>query len=153
MNHKSKTLEIRLESPLIISPNTSPSNRKSTTTLRSRMELPHLFLFQLYLFLKHSTDLVFQVFFWLPSKYHLIYIYFCCEVTKVCPILLRPHGLLPARLLCPWGFSRQEYWSGLPCPSPGDLPNPGIESQSPAWAGGFFSSESLGKPNSAVLNM
>ena len=30
------------------------------------------------------------------------------------------------------GFSRQEYWSGLPCPSPGDLPNPGIEPGSPA---------------------
>ena len=29
------------------------------------------------------------------------------------------------------GFSRQEYWSGLPCPSPGDLPNPGIELASP----------------------
>ena len=41
--------------------------------------------------------------------------------------LLRPHGLWPARLLCPWGFSRQEYWSGLPFPSPGDLPNQGIE--------------------------
>jgi len=38
-------------------------------------------------------------------------------------------------------FFRQEYWSGLPCPSPGDLPNPGIESASltsPALAGGFF---------------
>ena len=33
------------------------------------------------------------------------------------------------------GFSEQEYWSGLPFPSPGDLPNPGIEPQSPAlWA-------------------
>ena len=31
------------------------------------------------------------------------------------------------------GFSRQEYWSGLPFPSPGDLPNPGIKSRSPAW--------------------
>ena len=30
------------------------------------------------------------------------------------------------------GFSRQEYWSGLPCPPPGDLPNPGIKPQSPA---------------------
>ena len=29
---------------------------------------------------------------------------------------LRPHGLQPARLLDPWGFSRQEFWSGLPCP-------------------------------------
>jgi len=30
------------------------------------------------------------------------------------------------------GFSRQEYWSGLPCPSPGDLPHPGIEPRSPS---------------------
>ena len=39
------------------------------------------------------------------------------------------------------GFSRQEYWSGLPCPCPGDLPNLGIEPASftpPALAGGFF---------------
>ena len=36
------------------------------------------------------------------------------------------------------GFPRQEYWSGLPFHSPGDLPNPGIESKSPALAGGFF---------------
>ena len=38
-------------------------------------------------------------------------------------------------------FSRQEYWSGLPFPSPGDLPNPGIEPaslESPALSGGFF---------------
>ena len=40
---------------------------------------------------------------------------------------LRPHGLQPAKLLCPWGFSRQVYWSGLSCPHPGDLPNPGME--------------------------
>ena len=36
------------------------------------------------------------------------------------------------------GFSRQEYQNGLPCPSPGDLPNPGVEPRSPALAGGFF---------------
>ena len=39
------------------------------------------------------------------------------------------------------GFSRQEYWSGVPCPSPGDLPDPGIESASltsPVLAGRFF---------------
>ena len=43
------------------------------------------------------------------------------------------------------GFSRQEYWSGLPCPPPGDLPNPGIEPASlgsPALAGGFFTTSS-----------
>ena len=37
-----------------------------------------------------------------------------------------------ARLLCPWGFSRQEYWSALPCPPPGDLSNSGLEPRSPA---------------------
>ena len=39
------------------------------------------------------------------------------------------------------GFSRQEYWSGLPCPPPGDLPDPGVISvslPSPALAGSFF---------------
>ena len=36
------------------------------------------------------------------------------------------------------GFSRQEYWNGLPFPSPGDLPHPGNEAASPASAGGFF---------------
>ena len=34
---------------------------------------------------------------------------------------LRPHELQPTRLLCPWRFSRHEYWSGLPCPPPGIL--------------------------------
>jgi len=45
------------------------------------------------------------------------------------------------------GFSRQEYWSGLPFPSPGDLPGPGIEIASPALAGRFFITEPAGKPN------
>ena len=44
-------------------------------------------------------------------------------------------------------FPRQEYWSGLPFPSPGDLTDPGIESTSPASAGGFFTSEPSGKLN------
>ena len=43
-------------------------------------------------------------------------------------------------------FSRQEYWSGLPFPSPGDLPNPGIESGSPALQADALPSESPGKP-------
>ena len=44
------------------------------------------------------------------------------------------------------GFSRQEYWSGLPFPSPGDPPDPGIEPASPALAGGFFTTEHQGSP-------
>ena len=51
-------------------------------------------------------------------------------VTHSC-LTLWPHELWPARFLCPWGFSMQEYWSGLPCPPPGDHPNPGIEPWSP----------------------
>ena len=39
------------------------------------------------------------------------------------------------------GFSRQEYWSGLPFPSVGDLPDPGIQPKSPGSVGGFFTSE------------
>ena len=45
------------------------------------------------------------------------------------------------------GFSRQEYWSELPFPPPGDVPDPGIEPLYPALAGGFFTTEPLGKPN------
>ena len=44
------------------------------------------------------------------------------------------------------GFSRQEYWSGVPLPSPGDLPNPGIESESPALEADTSTSEPPGKP-------
>ena len=44
------------------------------------------------------------------------------------------------------GFPRQEFWSGLPSPSPGDLPDPGMEHRSPAFAGRFFTTEQLEKP-------
>ena len=44
------------------------------------------------------------------------------------------------------GFSRQEYWSGLPCPSPGDLPDPGIEHRSPALQADSLPAEPQGKP-------
>ena len=43
------------------------------------------------------------------------------------------------------GFSRQEYWSGLPCPPPGDLPNPGIEPRSPALQADSLLSEPRGE--------
>ena len=44
------------------------------------------------------------------------------------------------------GFSRQEYWSGLPFPSPGHLPDPGIEPRSPALEADALTSEPPGKP-------
>ena len=45
---------------------------------------------------------------------------------------LRPHQLLPTRLLCLWDFPGKGTGVGLPFPSPGDFPNPGIEPGSPA---------------------
>ena len=48
------------------------------------------------------------------------------------------------------GFPRQEYWSGLPFPSPGDLLDSGIEPGSPALAGGFFTTEPSEKPRKRV---
>ena len=49
-------------------------------------------------------------------------------------------------LLCLWGFSRQEYWCGLPCRPPWDLPNQGIEPMSPTLQGDSLPSEPPGKP-------
>ena len=54
---------------------------------------------------------------------------------------------------CPWGFVRQEYWSGLPCPSPGNLPKPGIEPRSPAPQADSLLSEPPGKPGSLLLHI
>ena len=48
------------------------------------------------------------------------------------------------------GFPRQEYWSGLPFPSLGDLPDPGIGPTSPELAGGFFTTAPPGKPHSFI---
>ena len=79
------------------------------------------------------------------------------SAIKVSPFSLIGQELMPVCMLClsvmsdTWqpqdplsmGLSRQEYWSGLPFPLPGDSPNPGIEPSSPALAGGFFTT---GKP-------
>ena len=78
--------------------------------------------------------------------------YFFTEAAKT-PVLLSRVQLFAT----PWtvayqappsmGFSRQEYWSGLPFPSPGDLPNPGIEPGSLASHTDTLPSEPPGKPN------
>ena len=66
-------------------------------------------------------------------------------VAKSCPTLETPWtGACQAPLSM--GFSWQAYWSGLPFPSPGDLPDPEIEPTSPALAGGFFTFEPSRKP-------
>ena len=66
--------------------------------------------------------------------------------AKSCPTLVTPWTV--ACLAPPsMRFPRQEHWSVLPFPSPGDLLDPGIKPTSPALAGGFFTIESPGKPN------
>ena len=51
------------------------------------------------------------------------------------------------------GFSRQEYWSGLPFPSPEDLPDPGIEPGSPTLQADTLTSELPGKPSQGEINL
>ena len=62
-------------------------------------------------------------------------------VAQSCLTLWDPMDCIPTRLLCPWDSPGKEYWSGLPCPPPGHLPDPGIEPASPTspiLASGFF---------------
>ena len=65
-----------------------------------------------------------------------------CLVTQLCPTVCDPMDCSPPtedpRLFCTCGFSRQEYWSGLPSPPPGDLPNPRDQNEVSHIAGRFF---------------
>ena len=66
-----------------------------------------------------------------------------------CPTLCNPMDGIALQAPLSMDFSRQEYWSGLSFPSPGDLPKAGTEPASlvsPALAGGFFTTEPAGKP-------
>ena len=60
-------------------------------------------------------------------------------------------GTIAYQALPSMGFSRQEYWSGVPFPSPGDLPDPGIEPGSPTLQADSLSSEPLGKHHDNLL--
>ena len=66
-------------------------------------------------------------------------------VTKLCLTLATPWTVACQTPLS-MGFFRQEYWSWLPFPSPGDLPDQGIAPVSPAVTGRFFTTEPPGKP-------
>ena len=63
------------------------------------------------------------------------------EVAQSCPTLCDPVNCMAYQAPPSMGFSRREYWSGLPFPSPGDLPNPGIEPRSPALQADALTSE------------
>ena len=69
------------------------------------------------------------------------------EYQSLSCVSLQPHGLQPARLLCPQSSPSK---SGLPFPSPGDLPDPGMESVSPALVGRLFTTEPSRKPRMQI---
>ena len=63
----------------------------------------------------------------------------------------QPHGLVACQAPLSMEYSRKEYWSGLPFPSPEDLPNPEIKRRSPTWQADSLPAEPPGKPkNSGV---
>ena len=70
-----------------------------------------------------------------------------CLVAQSCLTLCNHMDCSLPGSICPWGFSRQEYWSGLPCPPPRDLPNPGIEPRSPSLQEDSLPAEPQGKPD------
>ena len=76
------------------------------------------------------------------GKYFLPKVCFVLVLNRFSHVLLFVSPQTLARQVSlSMGFSRQDYWSGLPFPSPGDLPNPEIKPTSllsPAWAGRFF---------------
>ena len=72
------------------------------------------------------------------------------EVAQSCPTLCDPMDSSLHQAPLPMGFSRPEYGSGLPFPSPGNLPDSGINPKSPVLADGFFTTEPTRKPNSNI---
>ena len=75
---------------------------------------------------------------------------YCCLVTESC-LALRGPWTVARQAPLSMGFSRQEYWSGLPCPPPRDLPDPGIEPASPALAGATRGVSSSSKGDAKTL--
>ena len=73
----------------------------------------------------------------------------CICVILNCSVTLNSCDPMDYVLQAPpsMGFSRQEYWGGLPFPPPGDLPDPGIEAGSPALQADSLLSEPPGKPD------
>ena len=73
-----------------------------------------------------------------------------CSVAQSCPTLWDPMDCVACQVSLSTKFLRQEYWSDLPFPTPGFLPDPGIKHASPARSGRFFNTEPPGKP---ILNL
>ena len=118
--------------------------------------IPEIYvLWSWYIILFICCWLWFIVFCWILVCSFPFFWYFFLVLVCVCMPSCFSHVWLFAT---PWtplfiGFSRQEYWSGLPCLPPGNLPDPGIEPTSPALAHGFFTTEPPGKPHGIGIRM
>ena len=76
---------------------------------------------------------------------HFLRVY-VCVCAQSCPTLCNPmNSSTPSSSV--HGIFQQEVWSGLPFPPPGDLPDPGMETESPTLAGGFFITEPPWEPH------
>ena len=146
--------------PLLLLPSIPPSFRVFANESTLRMRWPKYWSFSFSISLSNEyPGLIFRMD-WLPRS-NLMYLNSSVKNINISQNIwlnlvlshsvmfncLRPYGLYPTRFLGPWGFSRQEYWSGLPCPSPGDLPNPGIEPKYRVLQVDSWPSESPGKPD------
>ena len=108
----------------------------SFNCLLTQLLLPNIFCYAI-IFLETIHMSIFVIFYHLNS---FIYQIVCMLVTQLCdPMDCSPQAPLPM------GFAKQEYWSELPFSSPGDLPNLGIESGSPALLAGSLLTEPPGK--------
>ena len=70
--------------------------------------------------------------------YHFIYISLNSKKNILMENLRSTKSTVDSKFPLSMGFPRQQYWSGLPFPSPEDLPNPGIEAAFPALTGGLY---------------
>ena len=109
----------------------------------------------------HSQNTLFRCFLQ-PcfTEMDLFYIIILCRGVRLWWLLLFSCKVMSSSFRTSWtigcqvplslGFPRQEYWSGLPIPTPRDLPDPGIKPTSPILVGRFFITESPGKPKAKV---
>ena len=87
------------------------------------------------------------------AQIHVHWVSVCAKSLLSCPAHSDPCTVACQAPLS-MGFSKQEYWSRLPCPPPGHLPNPGIELRCPTLQADSLTSESIGKPmNTGVGNL
>ena len=77
----------------------------------------------------------------------------CCLVAKSCPTLLRHPWTISGQTPPSMGFSRQEYWSGLSFPPPGEHPDPGTKPESFALADSFFTTEPPGESTCTMIGL